>query len=455
MHYSALFSKNRIGIETSAEGDKARERHVFQRDFDRILFSSAFRRLQGKTQVFPLPRASAFVHNRLTHSMEVASLGRSLGNMVGHHVVDSYPDLNEEARVFYEFELGSVIAAASLAHDVGNPPFGHSGEAAISSFFQKNGDTLNGIPDHLKTDFTDFEGNANALRILTSGYQHRKQGGIGLTATTLASILKYPCSSTDKRPGQLSRKKYGWFHSETDSAYQVASLSGMAESEDKDLNATAFKRHPFVFITEAADDICYRIIDLEDAHRLGIVSTDDAIDLLKDLIQACGQDMRKLEKVFTTLNENDTNEQVGYMRAKGINALIQACFHEYLEHERQILAGTHEKSLIDTLPAGAADALDEINRISIKDIYNHRSVVEIEIAGYKVLGGLLEEFVPAVLNPKQSGYHKKLLGLMPHQFRPSTTEPYAAIQSAVDFVSGMTDAFALELYRKLRGIQLG
>lgn len=462
----ALYSHFRTG-EKQEHDDFRPERLVFQRDYDRLIFSSAFRRLQGKTQVFPLPRASVFVHNRLTHSLEVASLGRSLGNLAGVFIAKNLPDLSTEDEAFYNFQLGSVISAACLAHDIGNPPFGHSGESAISAFFKKHkNEVLSGLTETEQADFLNFEGNANALRILTSGYHHRKPGGLGLTYSTLAAILKYPCAAIDSAgsKGPLSTKKYGYFLSEIETARAIAKETGMHPATGN--TQPGWKRHPFVFLTEAADDICYRIIDLEDAHRLHILSTADAEHILKSLLFSMdGLELNGevainfpgIEKRLATLTQTDPNERIGYLRAKAIHGLIYACAAQFQAYFQPILAGQHEHALLDTVPQQMQSVLNDIEKYSVAKIYNHRSVVEIEIAGYKVLGGLLEEFVPAILDTNPDKYHKKLFDLMPAQFRFSKGEmvtPYQKLQSAVDFVSGMTDNFALDLFRKLKGINL-
>ena len=454
MHYAHLFSPQRTGGGLS-EGDQDTARHLYQRDFDRLIFSSAFRRMQNKTQVFPLPEAAVFVHNRLTHSLEVASVGRSLGNMVGNHVAKTAGLADDDAD-FYRHQLGAVISAACLAHDIGNPPFGHSGERAISGFFEKNPGFLADISPSLRQDFTAFEGNANGFRILTFGFKGRQQGGLRLTQATLAATLKYPCASQAMlgKKGPLSRKKYGFFDSCRPAFAQVFEKTGMQYHPGQ--TGEACLRHPFTFLTEAADDICYRIIDLEDGHRLGIVPFDQIEYMLRGLIEHMAEPgaLSKMDANLTVLKEGgDNNEVVGYYRARVINALISATVEVYIKNEQAILSGSLESSLLDSIGGHGQKVLDDIDTYSVKNLYQHRSVVEIEIAGYKILGGLLEEFVPALLSAKPTDYERRVKALIPSQFLPDEgSTPYQQVQAAVDFVSGMTDNFALALYRKLMGI---
>jgi len=429
-------------------------RTSFLRDYDRIIFSSAFRRLQNKTQVFPLP-GPVFVHNRLTHSLEVASVGRSLGKAVGDALAGRYPQQGEEFREFYKYELPSVIAAACLAHDIGNPPFGHSGEDAIRSFFRGlDGKGLqrfgNELSPNQQRDLLYFEGNANAFRTLTHHF-NEAPGGFRLTYATLASIVKYPSDSLngfDKK--QLVTKKSGFFDSEIDTYKAIASELGIPQP---DAGKNVFARHPFVYLVEAADDICYRVIDFEDAHRLNIIS----IDTLKELFLAFfdgeeGYDAReKVEKTFHAIN--DDNQKVQFLRAKLINLLIHRVRDVFMEKEEALLTGKLERSLIDHLPAREGELLKRIDTFSVQHIYNHRSVVEIEIAGYNVIGGMLKEFFDAILHPK-APKSVKLLQLISRQF-VITGDParlYYDIQSVIDFIAGMTDLYAVDLYRKITGM---
>ena len=425
----------------------------FQRDFDRIIFSSAFRRLQNKTQVFPLP-GSVFVHNRLTHSLEVSSVGRSLGSLAGEFIVQNFEnELTEDSKNFYLYNLNNVIAAACLCHDIGNPAFGHSGEDAIASFFEKNESELKPkFTEKEWADLVNFEGNANAIRILTHKQTGKDEGGTQLTYTTLASIAKYPCEAIAKKKGHVNRKKFGFFQSEKQTFLNIANATKMmVESEEP----TVFKRHPFVWLVEAADDICYNIIDMEDAHRLGIISTADCENLFMDLIQSVNEKdaKRSAEKLLLFSNKN---ERISYLRAKVINALINKSTELYQQHFSEILDGTLNKALLDIFKS-ESESFQEVERFSIEKIYGHRSVVEIENAGYNVMYELLNHFIPPIIKEKseRKGFEKKALQLIPSQFIYEDGTVYEKVLGVLDFVSGMTDNFATDLYRKIKGIDIG
>lgn len=425
----------------------------FQRDFDRIIFSSAFRRLQNKTQVFPLP-GSVFVHNRLTHSLEVSSVGRSLGSLAGEFIVQNFEnELTEDSKNFYLYNLNNVIAAACLCHDIGNPAFGHSGEDAIASFFEKNESELKPkFTEKEWADLVNFEGNANAIRILTHKQTGKDEGGTQLTYTTLASIAKYPCEAIAKKKGHVNRKKFGFFQSEKQTFLNIANATKMiVESEEPSI----FKRHPFVWLVEAADDICYNIIDMEDAHRLGIISTADCENLFMDLIKSVNEKdaKRSAEKLLLFSNKN---ERISYLRAKVINALINKSTELYQQHFSEIIDGTLNKALLDIFKS-ESESFQEVERFSIEKIYGHRSVVEIENAGYNVMYELLNHFIPPIIKEKseRKGFEKKALQLIPSQFIYEEGTVYEKVLGVLDFVSGMTDNFATDLYRKIKGIDIG
>jgi dGTPase len=430
-------------------------RTSFLRDYDRIIFSSAFRRLQNKTQVFPLP-GPIFVHNRLTHSLEVASVGRSLGKAVGDALAERYPGNGDGFREFYKYELPSVIAAACLAHDIGNPPFGHSGEDAIRNFFRElegegKARFMAELTPNQQQDLLRFEGNANAFRTLTHAFNEPSPGGFRLTYATLASIVKYPSDSLNGfNKQQLVTRKSGFFDSETGTFAAIAEELGIPRlSPDRNIYA----RHPFVYMVEAADDICYRIIDFEDAHRLHIISIDTIRELFLSFFeQEEGYDARdRVEKVFYEIN--DDNQKVQFLRAKLINLLIFRVRDIFMAKEEELLNGRLSKALIEYLPERELELIRRIDDFSVQHIYNHRSVVEIEIAGYNVIGGMLREFFGALLQPG-SIKSQKLRQLISKQFviagQPGSL--YSDIQSVVDFISGMTDLYAVDLYRKITGI---
>ncbi len=459
MNWSTLYSSRRTGDPERKDSNPDQVRTSFLRDYDRIIFSSAFRRLQNKTQVFPLPGA-VFVHNRLTHSLEVASVGRSLGKTVGEELATKYKEQREAFSDFYRHELQSVIAAACLAHDIGNPPFGHSGEDAIRSYFtQLSGDAGKVLNDYLsenqRKDFELFEGNSNAFRILTHSFNEIEPGGYKLTYATLAAIVKYPCVSSEgfnKQRGLIATKKSGFFDSEINTYTDIAKTLGIPRHEsDKHIYA----RHPFVYLTEAADDICYRVIDLEDAHRLHIISLETFMSLFLPFFESetgyNGIDyvQKKMQRI------NDDNQKVQFIRAKWIGLMVEKLSKVFIEKEAELLGGTLEVDLLKCLSPQDQELIKDINTFSVKHIYNYRSVLEIEIAGFNVIGGLLKELIHAVLNPG-SVRSEKLVQLIPAQFAVTQQREnlYHDIQSVVDFISGMTDLYAIDLYRKMTGISI-
>ncbi|MGB6083720.1 dGTP triphosphohydrolase [Moheibacter sp.] len=445
-----IYSPKRLGVNHTKD-----TRSEYQRDFDRIIFSSAFRRLQNKTQVFPLP-GSVFVHNRLTHSLEVASVGRSLGSLAGEFIVKKFKDqLTKESRQFYRHNLYNVISSACLCHDIGNPAFGHSGEDAIASYFERNESSLkNKFTDKEWADFIHFEGNANAIRILTQQQTGKSEASFGLTFATLVSIAKYPCESVAKNKKILHRKKFGFFQAEKENFLKLADESKMIQESE---NPIIYKRHPFVWLVEAADDICYNIIDLEDSHRLGIIDHDKCVKLLEELIASF--DPKGIEKVKLRLNEiSDKNEKISYLRAKSIGQLIRVAAEAFEENFEAICNGSLEKPLLDCVKEkneNSARILKEIEAFSIEFIYNHHSVVEIENAGYNVMYELLSHFAEPILKSNRSKWEEKAVKLIPSQFLYEDGTDYQKMLGVLDFVSGMTDNYATELYRRIKGIEIG
>jgi dGTPase len=441
MEWEKLLSAKRWGSENKYIEDQAEARSEFQRDYDRLIFSSPFRRLQNKTQVFPLP-GSVFVHNRLTHSLEVASVGRSLGRIFYNKLKKDEPGLDDRLPLISE--IGNIVAAACLAHDLGNPAFGHSGESAISHYFTDDGGLAykDKVTEAQWSDLTHFEGNANAFRILTHPYAGKGYGSFALTYSTLAGIAKYPCESlAGHNKTRIYTKKYGFFQSEQTGFQRIAEDLGMERVQHSPL---IYKRHPIVYLVEAADDICYNVIDLEDAHRLKILSYHDVETLL---LRLCNDPVlpSRLEDI------DDDDAKISLLRAKAINTLITTCSELFYREQESILSGDFNHSLIDRIDEPYRSVMKDIEQISIKKIYNYSSVVQIEVAGYKVMGGLLEEFIPAYLH-NNSHYTRKLVDLIPKQFITKHTDEYSRIQTVLDFVSGMTDLYAVELFRKIKGI---
>lgn len=415
-------------------------RSSFQRDYDRIVFSSAFRRLQNKTQVFPLP-GSQMVHNRLTHSLEVASVGRSIACRTVQRLCQHVPELRER-----QSDIETVVSTACLAHDLGNPPFGHSGEDTISSFF-KNGSGQRFQKEMLPEQWSDlvaFEGNANAIHLLTCQFHGRRPGGMSLTAATLGSLIKYPYPSYNNG----NRKKYNVFYSETEVFEEIMRECGIPKLDQEHL---VYARHPLSYMMEASDDICYLILDMEDAHKRDIVSTEaiehaflSFFDPVKD-----ANVFKHKEEVYREVS--DKNERMAFLRATLVNKLVNCASDIFVSHYDEIMEGRFKDSLISYLPEYEENALKQCRTMSVKEIYRHPSVVKIELTGFNVIGTLLESFVDAVMEPDKP-YNKKLLSLMPDQFKPLREGTYFKIQSVLDFISNMTDLYAVQLYKDLRGI---
>ena len=446
MNWKQLISAKRFGMEEFHE-ERQENRSEFQRDYDRLIFSAPFRRLQNKTQVFPLP-GSIFVHNRLTHSLEVSCVGRSLGNDVAKAILERQPELESS----FLPEIGSIVSAACLAHDLGNPPFGHSGERAISTFFsegkgqrlqekQPDGEQLSPMEWE---DLTHFEGNANAFRILTHQFEGRRRGGFVLTYSTLASIVKYPFSSS--LAGKKS--KFGFFVSEEESYRKIANELGLIQLSEHPLK---YARHPLVYLVEAADDICYQMMDIEDAHKLKIITTDET----KELLMAFFSEDRQSRLRSTFQIVNDINEQIAYLRSSVIGLLVRECTRVFLEHEQEILAGTFEGALIKHISEGPAAAYNHCAEISLKRIYRSQDVLDIELAGFRIISTLLELMVDAVTLPgKEKAYSELLTNRVSDQYNIKSPILYERIQAVLDYISGMTDVFALDLYRKINGNSL-
>ncbi len=439
MDWSRLISDKRFGLEDYHDPNKSAVRTDFRRDFDRLVFSSPFRRLQNKTQVFPLP-GSIFVHNRLTHSMEVSCVGRSMGADVAVELARRYPELREAFG-----HIGDIVAAACLAHDLGNPPFGHSGEKAISTFFSEGAGT------HLQqlltprqwTDLTHFEGNANAFRLLTHQFRGRRQGGFAMTYSTLASIVKYPFDSS-----LATKNKFGFFDSECNDFAKVAAELGIIRRPSPQ-GTYSYARHPLVYIVEAADDICYEVMDFEDAHRLKILTTDEVIDAFLAFLP----DERRARTEMIMRRVDDPNEQIAYLRSAVIGALTRCCAQTFLDHEQEILSGEMPGPLLKYIPERERTAYEHCNDISWRKIYCYSDVVDIEIAGNRIISFLLEKLLNAVLNPSLN-YSRLLLAKFPGQYDTQAPTVYGKIQAVLDHLSGMTDVYALDLYRKINGTNL-
>ena len=446
-NWNQLLSNKRLGQEGISNRND--DRTEFQRDYDRLIFSAPFRRLQNKTQVFPLP-GSIFVHNRLTHSLEVSSVGRSLGNDVSRLLLERHPQLVDT----HFTELGSIVSAACLAHDLGNPPFGHSGEKAIGTYFsegdgqflrtyvcEETGDCLN----HKQwEDLIHFEGNANAFRLLTHHFNGRRQGGFVMTYSTLASIVKYPFSSDlagDKH-------KFGFFRSEVEDYCKIADELGILKLDAPE-GSYRYARYPLVYLVEAADDICYQVMDIEDSHKLKLLTTDQVKQLFLNYFEE--KQRNHIAERMETLE--DVNEQIVYLRSCVINCLEQECVRVFVEHEDEFLAGTFPGPLIKYIAEVPRLAYQECEKVAFANIYHCKDVVDIEIAGYKVITQLTDLMIKAVTHSEKA-FSKLLINRVSPQYQILAPTLYERVMAVLDYISGMTDVYALDLYRKINGMSL-
>ena len=442
MKWQQLISNKRFGQE-KRHALRHDDRSEFKRDSDRLIYSAPFRRLQNKTQVFPLP-GSVFVHNRLTHSLEVSSLGKSLGDDVAKRLIEKHPELRG---TLFE-EIGTIVQTAGLAHDLGNPPFGHSGEKAIQTFFTEGeGQALKGrVSDRFWNDITHFEGNANAFRLLTHRFNGRREGGFVMTYSTLASIVKYPLASS--LAGEHG--KFGFFTSEEADYQRIADELGIIRksSEGEPLR---FARHPLVYLMEAADDICYEIMDLEDSHKLKIISYEETRELLLSFF-----DEKTRTHILERIEEEgvtDENEQVVYLRACVVGALESECVKAFVEHEEEILEGTFEGSLIKHISDLPRQAYKHCQEVSKKKIYQSKLVLDVELSGYKIMETLMQNLIEAAVHPEKF-HSQQLIKRFSSQYDIQSDDLETRIMAVIDYISGMTDIYSLDIYQKICGISL-
>ncbi|SFG05032.1 dGTP triphosphohydrolase [Prevotella sp. KH2C16] len=442
MKWQQLISNKRFGQETK-HALRHDDRSEFKRDSDRLIYSAPFRRLQNKTQVFPLP-GSVFVHNRLTHSLEVSSLGKSLGDDVARRLIEKHPELRG---TLFE-EIGTIVQTAGLAHDLGNPPFGHSGEKAIQTFFTEGeGLTLKEkVSARFWDDITHFEGNANAFRLLTHRFNGRREGGFVMTYSTLASIVKYPFASS--LAGEHG--KFGFFSSEEADYQRIADELGII-CKSSPGEPLQYARHPLVYLMEAADDICYEIMDIEDSHKLKIISYEETKDLLLGFFdeESRAHILKRIEEEGVT----DENEQVVYLRACVVGELESECVKAFVEHEEEILEGTFEGSLIKNISDLPRQAYKHCQEVSKTKIYQSKLVLDVELSGYKIMETLMQNLVEAAVHPEKF-HSQQLIKRFSSQYDIQSDNLPTRIMAVIDYISGMTDVYSLDIYQKICGISL-
>lgn len=449
MEWKTLLSPQRIG--SAKPGVISPGRSPFQRDFDRIVFSSSFRRLQDKTQVFPLAKTD-YVRTRLTHSLEASSIGRSLGTAIGVFVCEEFDTAGGQPS-----DIGAAVAAATLAHDIGNPPLGHAGEEAIRHWFTHSPYAQYVRENMSKEEAADierYEGNAQGFRVLTRLEMPDQVGGMQLTCATLAAFAKYPCASyVPVTPSGVAGKKFNFFRLEQELFKEVAENTGLIPAGE-----WAWQRHPLAYLVEAADDIAYRIVDFEDGQRIGLIDYSDLEKLFLQII-----DSERAVKFASTISSPIHRSE--YLRAQAINRLVQEVSKVFIAHHDELLTGRLSQPLLSYVDC--QPALQQIEKLSTKKIYNHRKVAEIIGAGFEMVSGMLDIFVPCVneianeANGGQSASFRsrRIAALIPdiennlncQLWRQSG---YYRLMQILDYISGMTDSYAVSLYQKLKGISL-
>ncbi|WP_372935149.1 dGTP triphosphohydrolase [Seonamhaeicola sp.] len=438
MNWEQLLSLKRYG-DTNKRIRKEQDetRLGFEVDYDRVIFSSEFRSLQDKTQVIPLSQTD-FVHTRLTHSLEVSVVGRSLGRKVGQKILEKYPHLRN-VYGYQANDFGAIVAAAALAHDIGNPPFGHSGEKAIGEFF------INGEGEKYKNELTpkeyqdlcDFEGNANGFKIIT-------QNKLRLSYATLGAFMKYPKESLPKKPtNHIADKKYGFFQSEKKIFENVAQDLGLLKRNEKHIS---FSRHPLAYLVEAADDICYTIIDFEDGINLGLIEEEFALEYLINLVR----ETIKTDTYYALANKED---RVSYLRALAIGTLIDEAANIFMRYEEEILKGNFDCALLDKSKYDAQ--IKDIIRISVENIYQSEEVIDKEISGYQIINKLLSIYTKAVnnsFNGTASNYDKLILKRLPKTINFSQENLYDRLLAVCHYISLLSDSKAILNFKTIEGV---
>jgi len=431
-----LLSPERLGAAAEHAVGHSPDRSRFQQDYDRIVFTSALRRLKDKTQVFPLAQ-SDYVRTRLTHSLEASCVGRSLGSMVGRAIVDRHGLAPE----VHPSDFGAVVAAACLAHDIGNPPFGHAGEDAMRAWFTSHSAYLAGLDPDQRADLLNYEGNAQGFRILTHLQNPTNPGGLQLTCAVLATFAKYPRRSHLVEPlSGKSARKFGYFQAEAGHFTEVADTVGLIPRAEG-----AWFRHPLTFLVEAADDTCYLVVDIEDGVQQGCVSPEQAEALLLDLAGGIGAASR-------LKHLEDPKRRIEYLRARAIGRLVDEAARSFLENEASILDGSFDHALFDVSPVG--ESLQAVRKVAEEQIYNSRQVMEVMAAGYEVISGLLDGYVAGACGP-HTARNRVWANLLPEDFdRTAGDSNYLRLLQVADMIAGMTDSYAVSAYRRLKGMEL-
>ena len=439
MNWESLLSLRRFGDKSKRLRIEQNDLRLgFEVDYDRIVFSNEFRSLQDKTQVIPFSNTD-FVHTRLTHSLEVSVVGRSIGRMAGQAILDKYPNLKDSLG-YQANDFGAITAAASLAHDIGNPPFGHSGEKAIGNYFKSGKGEIyrTKLKPEEYQDLCDFEGNANGLKILTESKLGTK-GGLRLSYSTLGTFVKYPKASLPIKPtSHVADKKYGFFQTQKTTYKEVAEELSLVKN-------SKILRHPLTYLVEAADDICYTIIDFEDGINLGWISEDYALEYLINLVRDFIDSKKYAKLTYKT-------QRLSYLRSLAINSLIQDAVKIFIENESKILSGDFGVSLMEKSKYKAQ--IEDIIKVSINKVYNSKEVIKKEVVGHRAITILLENFSKAAVNSfegKVNTYDKLILSLVPEENRLIGNTLYETLLNVCCFIASLSDSKALNIARDIGG----
>lgn len=446
MAWDKLLNKDRLGQRPAREESG---RNAFLRDHDKIVFSGAFRRLARKTQVHPLA-TNDHIHNRLTHSLEVSCVGRTLGIRVGQA-------LRERELLPAQVEatdLGDIVQSACLAHDIGNPPFGHTGERAIRAWFQEHGQRFcDGLDDDQRADLQWFEGNAQGFRILTTSEYHQYDDGMRLTYATLATFLKYPWLAGAALRGDAPRNdKFSAFAAERDAFIEVCTATGLREQQ-----RDRFSRHPLAFLVEAADDFCYGIIDLEDGLEMDLLHWEEVYPLLRPVLPD-SEEVRTLVR-----SDLRPGRKAALLRGKIIEHFIEAGEQAFMRHHDDLLAGTVANDLITLCEHPVREVVEGAKQLAKTRVFEHPRKIELEIGAYEVIGTLLDSLIEAAVSHARGDRgnfrHQRLINLIgEHTFlpgldrRPEPERRYQCMLRVVDFISGMTDNYATYLAKQFNGM---
>lgn len=438
MDWHQLLTRERLGKATQSADELGRS--PFHKDHDRVIFSGAFRRLGRKTQVHPVT-SNDHIHTRLTHSLEVACVGRSLGMRVGELLRSTLPEWCSPA------DLGVIVQASCLAHDIGNPPFGHSGEDAIRHWFQQAAGRgwLDDLSDAERQDFLTFEGNAQGFRVLTQLEYHQFDGGMRLTYATLGAYLKYPWTARHAAAQGYKKHKFGCYHSELALLEQIAAKLGLPKIDEQ-----RWARHPLVYLMEAADDICYGLIDLEDGLEMELLDYTEVEALLLNLV---GDD---LPETYRLLGPNDSRRRkLAILRGKAIEHLTNAAAYAFVDQQKALLAGTLAGDLVEHLPPAAKQCVVQAKSLARQKIFQDKRKTLHEIGAYTSLEILLNAFCGAALEQHQgqevSIKNQRILDLLGNNAPKPGQSLYQAYLRIVDFIGGMTDSYASEMAREMTG----